>query len=306
MNFSLRQIQAFAAVARLRSFSRAAEEIHITQAGLSLMVKELEDQLGFRLLNRTTRTVSLTGAGAKFLPIVTRAMREIEEASAQLARNEEQASHFLSVAATPLVCGSVLPGVLRELRTAHPHLQVTVKDSERGSIRTLVEAGEVDIGLGILLKSGAGIQREQLHQLTLVCVAPQDRPLRKRRAANAGTVNWTELSAEPLIALPPANALQQLIDSQLEKFGRANEPRQTYNNLLTVIAMVEAGLGCAVLPSFVREACRRYEVRVLDLAHPHVSIDLYAITRRGVAVPAAGPLFLDAFKRRLAEMEDGD
>ncbi len=302
MNFSIRQIHAFATVARLQSFSRATGEIHITQAGLSLMIKELEEQLGFRLFDRTTRSVSLTAAGAKFLPVVNRAMQDIGEAAAGLARDEDQAQNLLTVAATPLVCGSILPTVLRELRSSHPQIRVMVKDSERPQIQALVEAAEADLGLAILLKPAAGVQRTSLHQLSLVCIAPTGTGS-PARGARRRSLRWTELRSQPLIALPVGNALQQLIDNHLNLIGRANSPRLVFNNLLTVVAMVEAGLGHAVLPSFVQEACARYDVELLDLVRPKVAIDLYAITRRGATLPAAGALFVEAFTRHIAKLE---
>lgn len=303
MNFTTRQLQAFATLARLQSFSRAAQEIHITQAGLSLMIKDLEAQVGFRLFDRTTRAVALTAAGAKFLPVVSRSMQDINEAAVRLARVEEQAQYFLTVAATPLVCGSILPVVLRELRRSSPHIQVTVKDSERAAIQAMVETAEVDLGLGILLKPAAGVQRISLCPLSLMCIRPREAGMLSRNASRR-SMRWLELRDKALVGLPPGNDLQLLIDSHLNHIGRTSEqPRLTFNNLLTVVAMVEAGLGHAVLPSFARAACERYEVELVDLVRPHVPIDLYAITRRGTVPPAAVPVFLDAFRRHLSSME---
>lgn len=266
------------------------------------MIKELEDQLGFRLFDRTTRSVSLTAAGAKLLPVVSRSVQDIGEMVAGLARDEDQAQHFLTVAATPLVCGSILPRVIRGLRHSHPQVCVLVKDSERPHIQALVESAEADLGLAILLKQAPGVQRTSLCQLSLACIAPTDTGV-PARGARRRSIRWSELCDKPLIALPPGNTLQQLIDSHLDHIGRANESRMTFNNLLTMVAMVEAGLGYAVLPSFVLEACERYQVELLDLVEPQVSIDLYAITRRGAALPAAGDLFLEAFTRHMAHLD---
>ena len=304
MKLTFRQLHAFVTVARLGSFTRAADDIHITQAGLSLMIKEMEDQLGYRLFDRTTRAVWLTEAGARFLPVVTKAMQEIDDMAGRLARDEEQAHHFLTIAATPLVCGTILPDVMREFHATHPHIKLVVKDVERPFIQAMVERGEVDLGLGILLKPVSGIQRESLHQLSLLCISPKTKKVKgKQPQSKRQTVSWSELKSSPLIGLPADNDIQQLIDGHLEQIERANESRATFHNMLTVIAMVEAGLGQAVLPSFVRAACQRYQVDVWDLAKPHVPLDLYVISKRGVSAPSAAPIFIEAFSQHLGKID---
>ncbi len=304
MKLSFRQLHAFVTVARLGSFTRAAEEVHITQAGLSLLVKEMEERLGFRLFERTTRAVRPTAAGAKFLPVVTRALQDIDEVAGRLLKDEEQASRQLHVAATPLLCGTILPAVFSELRASHPQLRIVLQDVARAGLHATVESGEVTLGLGILLKATSGVQRQSIHKLSLLCVAPpsseaEGPPAQRGPAALA----WADLRDVPLIGLPADNIIQQLIDRHLRQIGRGNEPRATFRNMLTIIGMVEAGAGHAVLPSFVRAACARYRVRVFELLKPRVPVDLYVITKAGTVLPPTAGIFVDALSRHLRRME---
>ena len=304
MNLTFRQLQAFVGVARLGSFTRAAETIHITQAGLSLMVKEMEEQLGCRLFDRTTRAVWLTKAGARFLPVVTRALQDIDEVALRLVRDEEEGRHLLSVAGTPLVCATILPEVVVAIQEQYPQVRVVVRDVERPALQGLVETGEVDVGVGILLKAASGIQRQSVHRLSMLCVAPRSGTagkLQKRRRS----MNWSDLGNVPLIGLPPDNALQQLIDRYLKQIGRANSPKMTFHNMLTAIGMVEAGFGQAILPSFVRPACERYQVTVTELARPRVWLDMYAITKKGVAVPTNLALLLETLSSCFDQVKVG-
>jgi DNA-binding transcriptional LysR family regulator len=87
MNITSRQLKAFLLTARHQSFSRAAERLFITQSGMSVLVRELEDQLGFRLFDRTTRRVTLTEHGTKFLPIADRSLLDLESAAANIGRS---------------------------------------------------------------------------------------------------------------------------------------------------------------------------------------------------------------------------
>src|SRR6476660_4928023 len=109
MNVSTRQLQAFLAIARLGNFTRAAEALFVTQAGLSLMLKDFEAQVGARLFDRTTRSVRLTPAGESLLPTVRRMMADWESATSSVGRLAAEAEQRISLAATPVIASSVLP-----------------------------------------------------------------------------------------------------------------------------------------------------------------------------------------------------
>ncbi|RYD87703.1 MAG: LysR family transcriptional regulator [Sphingobacteriales bacterium] len=156
MNVSTRQLRAFLAVARLQSITRAAEHIHLSQAGLSLLLREMETQLGLRLFDRTTRSVALTEGGRQLLPAAERMLAEWSDITARLDKLSVDVARTLTVAATPLVCSSVMPVVLKTLRQQRPDIAVVVRDVERSQIEALVLSGEVDMALGILFKAGSG------------------------------------------------------------------------------------------------------------------------------------------------------
>jgi DNA-binding transcriptional LysR family regulator len=302
MNVNTRQLQAFLAVARLQSVTRAAEQIHLSQAGLSLMLREMESQIGVRLFDRTTRSVTLTEAGRQLIPSAERMLREWGEVSARLDKLSLDVAHTLTVVATPLVCSSVMPMVLGALQRVHPDIKVVVRDMERGHIEAPVLAGEADMALGILLKAASGVRRQRLLSLPLVCVSPREWPAgRKPRGLQRLRVAWSDLVHVPLIGLSATNPIQQVIDLRLREIGRANEARATFNNLHSVVAMVEAGYGAAVMPAFVQGACSRYAVNVSVMTGPEVPLDFHAITRKGAEVTAAAHAFLEAFTTQLRQ-----
>src|SRR3954468_19726777 len=109
MNVTTRQLKAFVLTARHQSFSRAAEALFITQSGMSVLVRELETQLGFRLFERTTRKVMLTEAGSKFLPVADRSLRELETAALHLSRASAAAGDRLAIGAPPLPAAQLPP-----------------------------------------------------------------------------------------------------------------------------------------------------------------------------------------------------
>src|SRR5215217_2177325 len=97
MDFTSRQLRAFLLVAQHHNFTRAAEALGITPSGLSVLIRELEHQLGFRLFDRTTRHVSLTSHGNQLLAVARRSVEELDAAMSRIAETAREASHTLSV-----------------------------------------------------------------------------------------------------------------------------------------------------------------------------------------------------------------
>jgi len=302
MNISTRQLEAFVAAARLGSFTRAAEQIHMTQAGLSLTLRNLERQLGCRLFNRTTRAIWLTDAGRRLQPVVERMLDELRSTAGDVRRLTQVARRTITVAATPLVCASILPRVFQRLKIEHPDIDVVAKDAERSMIGPMVQSGEVDVGLGVLFRPSSGLERQPLGKVKLVCVRQElvtsvtASPTRK-----AGKLAWAQLRDLPLISLPPNNTIQQLIDVRLREIGRANEVRPVFSHLYTLVGMAEAGLGAAILPSFVRVACERYSVRLDLMVKPQVQLDFYAVRRKGTGRSDAMDPFIECFVEEMTQ-----
>src|ERR1700757_1384921 len=124
MEFTSRQLRAFHLVAQHLSFARAAEALFITPSGLSVLVRELERQLGFRLFDRTTRQVVLTAQGSELLEITRPALDMLVEG---MSRNEQAAkrkNRRITVGTTPWIAAHVLPSAIREFRDRHPGLEI--------------------------------------------------------------------------------------------------------------------------------------------------------------------------------------
>jgi DNA-binding transcriptional LysR family regulator len=103
----------------------------------------------------------------------------------------------------------------------------------------------------------------------------------------SGKTSWTALHDKPLLGLPSDNPVQELIEERLRIIGRGDEDRPVYENFQTLLAMVEAGFGVTVLPSFIAPACRRYQVQMSLLTEPSVSLSFYEITKKGRLRPEA-------------------
>ena len=294
MNLSTRQMRAFLQVARVGNFTRAAEQAHITQAGLSILIREMERQLGCRLFDRTTRMVSLTPAGRRLLPVVERLVTELDDVAAELGAEGDAARQTLRIAATPLVSSQLLPWVFASFRAAHPHVALRLFDADLRDVEATVAAGEADLGLGFFFKAAPGLDRAPVGRFELMRVTQA-----AADGAPVGRVPWSALRGAALIGLPPGNPIQKVIDRQLGEIGLADAKRPAFNFFGTLISMVEAGFGTAVMPTFALAACRRHRVQCDLLAKPRVGMDFFRLTKRGAHETEALRAFSETLERAL-------
>ena len=275
IDFSSRQLRAFLLVAEHGSFTRAAGALFITPSGLSLLIRELENQLGIRLFDRTTRQVVLTAAGTQLLTVVQRNLRELDDAMLGVTR-PGQTSACLSFGAPPSWSSGVLADAIRAFKLRHRDLQLHLVDVDVATIQQKVEAGELDMGLGFFFKHLPGIRRIPLCRFSLMVVRP--------RASNASAracTTWAALKDERIISLQPSVPLRQLVDRQLARAGVVNQPSLVVHYLNTQIAMVAAGEGIAIVPSFLLPECQSRKLTMSRLVNPVVSLDFLQIRRAG-------------------------
>ena len=292
INVGSRQLLAFLEISRLQSFAKAAERVHLSSSGISMLVKELEGQIGARLFERTTRSVTLTDAGRRFVPVAERIVEELRSAGAAVRGTEAAARSRLNVAATPIVATSLLPRVVNGFARSNPQVRVRLADGDVGMVRHAVLEGDADMGLGFFVKPAVGLVREPLCKFRLMRISPPG----PRPGGLGPSQSWASLSGLPLVSLPADNPIQAVIEAHLSRSGRSEEDRSAMNFLGTLIAMVEAGLGHAVVPSIVLAECLRHGLNVAMLVEPAVHLDLFVVTRRGAQAKPAALDFAAALK----------
>ncbi|MDB5821111.1 MAG: LysR family transcriptional regulator [Rhizobacter sp.] len=287
INVGSRQLLAFLEVCRLQSFAKAAEHISLSPSGMSMLVKELEEQVGARLFERTTRSVAMTDAGRRLRPVAQRIVDELSAVHEVIAGTQAAVQSRLDIAATPMVSASLLPAIMRAFADSHPHVRVHLADVDVSTVRSRVLEGDADIGLGFFVKPAVGLLRQPVRKFRLMRIGPPgDEP-----PGLGASRPWTSLAGLALIGLPLDNPIQAVIDVQLAKIGRGHERGPRMNLIGTLIAMVRAGMGHAVLPSFALDECLRQGLSVAMLTQPAVHLDLFLVSRRGGQVKPASLAF---------------
>lgn len=297
MNLTTRQMRVFLHVVRSGSFTRAAEQAHMTQAGLSILVREMERQLGARLFDRTTRAVQPTAAGRRLAPVVERVLMELDGVTQEIGGLGDAARRNLRIAATPLVSSHLLPRLLALFRETHPHIQVRLLDASLQDVERAVRDDEADLGLGFFFKASPGLARTPVASFPFMRVTPAQGPARA-----AGRVPWSSLKSARLIGLPVDNPIQKSINAQLAKLGIVPGDVQSVSFFSTLISMVEAGFGTAVMPTFAMAACKRHDVHCDVLVSPKAELAFYQITKRGVRDAQAIDAFAALLRDRLPSM----
>jgi DNA-binding transcriptional LysR family regulator len=296
IDFSSRQLRAFLLVAQHQNFTRAADAFHITPSGLSLLIRELENQLGFRVFDRTTRHVALTTEGAELAAAVRRSLDDLDAAMARVGDRVKEASQTLSIGAGHIVAANILPQAIKEFRVGRPDLAVDVSDDDLTTIVEKVRTGSLDMGVGSF-STAVGIRRTLFFRFSLMVIRAESETAPRR-----ASTTWSGLNGESLI-VPSFDPVRSMIQQHLQHAGVSFRPAMVLNHLDTIVAMVEAGHGTGIVPSYALPACERRRVQTSRLTNPTVPIDFYQIRSRGRRLSAAAAeftTFLQAYIARWA------
>ncbi|WP_322053741.1 LysR family transcriptional regulator [Paraburkholderia bannensis] len=246
MNVTLRQLRVFIEVARLQSFSRAGDEIGLTQSAVSRCVRELEAEMGVKLVDRTTRDVQLTDVGANLIATIPRLLGDLDDALREIREIGEQRRGRVVVAASPTVACRLMPEVVAACGRQFPYVTLGLRDDVQSDVIRKVRSGEVDFGVVIGPFGGAAaedLETELLATDSFCVVVRGDHVL-----AGHDEVPWKALDGERLVMLDHASGSRPLIDAVMHEQGVNARVVQELGHPATVFGLVEAGVGVSVLP----------------------------------------------------------
>jgi DNA-binding transcriptional LysR family regulator len=235
MNVSFRQLRAFILIAETSSFTRTAEQLHLSQPALSYSIRKLEESMGLQLLARNTRSVELTPAGQHFLPQARRMLRDMDDAVRDARDTLSLIRGTLRLAALPTAAASFLPVVIASFQREHPGVDVRLLDGRAGEIMGWVQRGEVDAGISSLPDDLSGLSFERLLDDNLVLLSHQDHHR-----------DWKQ---QPYIALTPDTSIRPLADAALRYLNVDPVPAWEVAHMSTATALVREGLGFSLLPA---------------------------------------------------------
>jgi DNA-binding transcriptional LysR family regulator len=243
LNVTLRQLRVFIEVSKMKSFSRAGDEIGLTQSAVSRCVRELEGEIGLKLIDRTTRDVQLTDVGVSLVGTVSRLLADLDEALREVRDLGQQKRGRVIVAASPTVACRLMPRVIASCLAQFPLVTLSLRDDVQSDVLRKVKSGEVDFGVVIGPFSSDELHGEQVMTDSFCLVARRDHPL-----ARSAAVPWEALAGQRLVMLDYASGSRPIIDAVMQEHGVVAEVVQELGHSATVFGLVEAGVGVSVLP----------------------------------------------------------
>ena len=271
MNISARDIQAFLALAEVKNFTRAAARCHLSQPAFSALIKALEDHVGLKLFDRSTRHVLLTQEGERFWLSAQRIAEELEDCAKAMRDTAQLARGHVAVALLPSLAAGWLPGVLAQFLARHPGVEVAVQDVLSEPCITAVAQGEADFALAAIRADTPELQAEPFCRDGFHLVCRDDHPLAQQDA-----VTTTDLKNETMLLLGSGHCFRDHVLEVCPEFARyasnAEGIRRTFegSSLETIKHMVAAGMGVTLVPrlSVPKEALESPRRRATD--DPHI------------------------------------
>ncbi|ARP96111.1 LysR family transcriptional regulator [Bordetella genomosp. 13] len=285
MATTLKQLEAFVAIARTGSFSAAAQVLHVSQPALTAVIKNLEQQLEVVLFERTARGVSMTTAGRELMPTIDRLLTELKETLANVLSGTVPRGGVVSLACVPSAGGVYLPPFIASFNRLHPTVRIDLHDAmpENREIIRMVRTGEIECGVASPMPDAAELQFRHLYDDELIALVNEDHP-----SAGAGHLTWRQLSTMTLIGMATNSYLRLLIDQTFATISVSRRPVNEVSLITTAIGMARAGMGVTVLPSRAADACNLAGIRRLSLVDPVVRRPIGFLYRSvGELTPAA-------------------
>ncbi|MFJ3910688.1 transcriptional regulator CynR [Streptomyces vinaceus] len=213
MSLELRHLRYLLAVAGHGSFTRAAEELHISQPTLSQQIKQLERTVGVQLLDRTGRAVRLTDAGAAFVPYARRALQDLAAAERAVLDVADLSRGSLRLAMTPTFTAYLLGPLAARLHARHPGITLNVKEMTQDQLESALLADAVDLGIAFRGAHLPGIGATGLFTETLGLVVGPEHP----HAGRTEPLPVSELPTCPLALLSEDFATREHIDAHFRR-----------------------------------------------------------------------------------------
>jgi DNA-binding transcriptional LysR family regulator len=271
----LRRLRYFVAVAEELHFGRAARRLNLSQPPLSVQIRELEREIGAPLFSRTQRRVELTDPGRVLLDEAQRLIAQADAAIERTRRSARGEVGHLSIGFVSTADYSLLPPLVRRFRARNPDVTLNLRELTGDRQLALLASGEVDLGLAIAPPPAAGLNRRPVLREPLIAALPATHRLAARR-----TLAVRELADEAFILFPRplAPGLYDLVITHCQRAGFAPRLAQEAIQMQTILGLVAASLGVALVPACMARL-RRPDVAYLRLAGATRQVETAAIWR---------------------------
>ena len=280
----LRHIRYLLAVAEHRNFTRAAEALHVSQPTLSQQIKQLEENLGAPLLDRTGRRISLTDAGQAYVRYARLALQDLQAGTRAIHDVQDLRRGHLRLAMTPTFTAYLIGPLLARFNALYPGITLSIEELTQDRIEAALGEDLLDIGIGFTGEHGLEIDCEALFVEELSLVVSASHPARTQPA-------WLE---QPLVLLNTGFATRRYIDDYCHRQGVKPQIAMEANSISAIIEIVRSTPLATILPRALAEAQAGLHAVVIEPALPQRTAAL--LSRKGGYRSAACAAFVALIK----------
>lgn len=298
---TLKQLRAFCEVAECGGFNAAAQALHATQPAVSGHVRQLEQTLGVTLIERTTRSLTLTRAGSDLLPRLRAALVDIDTVLTDVSMLAHARRAQVGIAAAGWAVALLLAPLVASLRERHPDLTLRVIETGVRDVERLVQTGDAAFGVTTLDERRPGLDTCRLLSDRLGAVMARGHPL----AASERALNWTMLAGETIVALTEDNSTCAMFDEAAAR-ATMTGPRIEVSTVHAAVALASESGGIAVLPALCARAyCTASTVfRALDA--PTLWRTVGIVRRRGSVLSTVDEYLLQHIRMQVRSLEQDE
>ena len=285
-------LRDFTVIAQLESFSRAAEELSISQSSLSKHMLALERELGVSLLERTSRSVALSRAGANILPLATQICAMQNQIRLAADREVKHGKQFLKIASIPVMAQYDITGTIARFQKNHPEVNLEVMECEQHDLLSALRSGGCELAFS---RVGPALETDMVYTTYredyMVAVIPRAHPLAKR-----DTVTMEDLRTEPLLLMDQRTGLFNLCSMLCSEAGFVPNVVYTGHRPENLVELVAQNMGIALMMKGHTDYYGSPEVACVELV-PRVQREITLMHRDDARLSAPAQLFWDEIRQ---------
>lgn len=296
MNPSLRQLQALVHVHRAGNLTRAATQLGLTQAAISLQLQQLEKIFGLRLFDRTTRELVPTSAGLQAIASAEQILAATSSLTNQMHNLSGATTGKLAMAVSAGFASTFLPPILGRFRDAHPGIDVVLYDVPAHALVDRLLTTDAEFALGGVQGHIPDVTIERVLR-GRICAIGLAREFSARRQTS-----WDDLASLPTITMRRENLVRATIDAALAKSERRFDPTIEVSLFNTALSMTAAGVGVTVLPDYVLSRQQFPTLVAKPLVAPAIEWQVSLMRKIGRSLSPAATRFVALVKAQLGRM----
>lgn len=284
INLSARELRAFLALADTLSFSKAAQQVCLSQSALSTLIGRLEEGFGTRLFDRTTRAVTLTASGEVLVVHAQQLLIDIARSAAAVSDVTALRRGRVALAAMPSLAARIVPRLFRTFKANYPGIALSLDDTLSEPAFELVRQGRVDFAITAANPAYRDLEYLPLTTDSFVLLAAPDHPLGRED----DDIRLADTLAYPHISMSRHTSVRQYVEAATLQAGIHFYPSFEVDHLATIGAMVAEELGVAALPSMAADVIGDARIVRRRLVAPDIRRSIGVVKRRdGALTPAA-------------------